>query len=121
MYYNILRPAAKKFTFFLKIKKYLECSETIEYAKVFCGIFARVSVKNIFQHIFPLEPTFFFFFQSHPFQAFLVSKIYVHWKTVGSCEIGYISRIKNSRQLIPQNYAQCRINLHKACLKEGCS
>ena len=35
-----------------------------EYAKIFCDIFARVSVKNlkIFPNIFPLEPNFLFSF-----------------------------------------------------------
>ena len=30
---------------FLK-KKFLECSETKQYGKIFCDIFARVSIKN---------------------------------------------------------------------------
>ena len=55
-------PAAKKFKFFLK-KKCFECSETKEYAKIFCDISTRVSINNlaIFHSIFPLKPDFFFF------------------------------------------------------------
>ena len=50
---------------FSKQKKCLECSETKEYAKNICELFARVSVENIFQNIFlkygnfPLELKFF--------------------------------------------------------------
>ena len=75
---------------FLKIKKKcLECSETKEYAKIFCELFEMVSVKNLdifqnislnidmFINIFPLEPKVFFF-QNHLFQAFLVSKTYIY-------------------------------------------
>ena len=48
-------------SFFLKIKKGLEYSDTKEYAQIFCKLFAKVSVKNldIFQNSFPLKPNFF--------------------------------------------------------------
>ena len=39
-------------SFSLKKRKDAECSEMEKYAKMFCDIFARVSVKNIFPDIF---------------------------------------------------------------------
>ena len=61
---EIFNPLLLKMTVFLKTKQYV---------KVFCEIFERVSVKNIFQSIFPLKPKFFFFKNIH-FGLFLFQR-----------------------------------------------
>ena len=53
----------------LSNEKSLECSETKEYAKIFCDIFARVSVTNLklilkfFYVFFPFRPKKNFYFK----------------------------------------------------------
>ena len=50
--------SSKKCNVFYK-KKCLECSETKNMKKLFCDIFAKVSVKNCFQNFFLLNQSFF--------------------------------------------------------------
>ena len=60
-------------------KKCLEYFETKEYAKIFCDIFAGVSIKNCNFFLF------FFFDQKHPFQAFLISKACIFIRVKKTC------------------------------------
>ena len=55
-------PPLKNASFFSNKKKCLDFSETKEYAKIFCDIFARVSYNlcsKYFLRNFPLEPKVF--------------------------------------------------------------
>ena len=72
-------------------KKGLKCSETKEYAKIFCDIFDSVSVKNISKYflkilksIFPLEPIFFLLSKSS-FSGFSCSKTYLFIHVKKTC------------------------------------
>ena len=68
----------KNTLFFFSQKKCWEYSETKEYAKIFCEVFARESAKSFFPSIFSIywNTKSVFFFRNHPFQAFLVPKTY---------------------------------------------
>ena len=86
-------PPLKNASLSLKIKnKCLECSETKDYAKIFCEIFAWVSIKNLdifhnnflrywnFLIFFPLEPKYFFSSESSISDFVSKTYIFIHVK-----------------------------------------
>ena len=66
--------AVTKIVFFSE--KDAECSEMEKYAKIFCDILARVSVKNldIFPNIFIQNKSFFSFMKNIRFRPFCIFK-----------------------------------------------
>ena len=79
-------------------KKSLECPETKEYAKIFL---LGYPLKNIFKHIFPLEPKFFFLRSKSSISGFSCFKtyIFIHVKktiSANSSEVGGVKALSDT-------------------------